>query len=103
MRMLNLALIGTALAMTGIAAPASANGRGGAHGVRPGVAHSNMHRWGPRQQGRWYAGWGAPGGWNGYRRPVRGYILPRYWVSPNYYIANYPAYGLPAPAPVALL
>ena len=99
MRMLKLALIGTALATAGAVAPAWANGRGGAHVVRPGVVHSNMHRWGPRQQGRWYAGWRAPGGWNGYQRPVRGFILPRYWISPNYYIANYPAYGLPAPAP----
>jgi hypothetical protein len=44
------------------------------------------------------AGWRAPGGWNGYRRPVYGYVLPRYWVSPTYYIANYGTYGLPAPA-----
>ena len=66
--------------------------------TRAGSGRQGGHRWGPRHQGRWYAGWRAPGGWNAYRRPVVGYVLPRYWVSPNYYIANYGAYGLPAPA-----
>ncbi|MEJ7925201.1 RcnB family protein [Sphingobium sp. AN641] len=63
--------------------------------VRPGMTH---HRWGPRQNGRWHAGWRAPGGWNGYRRPVRGFVLPRYWIQPSFFIANYGSYGLPAPA-----
>lgn len=68
----------------------------GRPGPRPGMAGGN--RWGPRQNGRWYAGWRAPGGWNAYRRPVYGYVLPRYWVQPNYYISNYSAYGFPTPA-----
>lgn len=63
-------------------------------GVRPGTT---VHRWGPRFQGRWYAGWYAPGGWGSYRRPVVGYVLPRYWVSPGFVVPNYGAYGLPAP------
>ena len=61
-------------------------------------AGSVAHRWGPRVQGRWVAGWHAPGGWVAYRRPVVGYVLPRYWMSPAYRIGNSGAYGLPGPA-----
>lgn len=112
-------LIGAALALAGTSAPALASG--GAAGAasaglplmgrsysgnhpagtaRPGPRHgmTGGNRWGPRQNGRWYAGWRAPGGWNAYRRPVYGYVLPRYWVQPSYYISNYSAYGFPAPA-----
>lgn len=63
-------------------------------GMRPGTT---MHRWGPRVQGRWYGGWYAPGGWGAYRRPVAGYVLPRYWISNGFMLSNYGAYGLPAP------
>ncbi|MFC4593654.1 RcnB family protein [Sphingobium tyrosinilyticum] len=69
----------------------------------PGVRHggirggSAVHRWGPRFQGRWFAGWHAPGGWTAYRRPVVGYVLPSYWINPSYRIGNYGGYGLPAP------
>ncbi|MCI4589015.1 RcnB family protein [Sphingobium sp. BYY-5] len=94
MRMPALVLMGATLALAGAASPAFAGGNPG-----PRVSAANdMHRWGPRQNGRWYAGWRAPGGWAGYRRPVYGFILPRYWISPSYYIANYGAYGLPVPA-----
>lgn len=55
------------------------------------------HRWGPHMQGRWHAGWQAPGGWDAYRRPARGYVVPHYWFSPGYYVGDYPAYGLPHP------
>lgn len=108
-------LIGTAVALAGTSAPALASGEvagaasaglqlmgksySGRHPVstaRPGITGDN--RWGPRQNGRWSAGWRAPGGWNAYRRPVHGYVLPRYWVQPNYYISNFSAYGFPAPA-----
>ncbi|MCE7797287.1 RcnB family protein [Sphingobium sufflavum] len=54
--------------------------------------------WGPRVNGRWSAGWNAPGGWNSYRRPATGFTLPSYWINPSYYIADYRGYGLPAPA-----
>lgn len=63
-------------------------------GIHPG---SIMHRWGPRFQGRWHAGWHAPGGWAAYRRPIIGYILPAYWSNPYYRLGNYHSYGLPAP------
>jgi Ni/Co efflux regulator RcnB len=63
-------------------------------GMRPAMS---IHRWGPRFQGRWFAGWRAPGGWAAYRRPVIGYVLPSYWINPAYRIGNYGGYGLPAP------
>ncbi|MEQ6333149.1 RcnB family protein [Sphingobium sp. MK2] len=91
-------------ALAGTGAPAAMHRPGtampapGVHAPRPGGHWNGTHRWGQRHNGRWLAGWHAPGGWNGYRRPVYGYVLPRYWVSPTYYIANYGAYGLPAPA-----
>src|SRR3546814_18423577 len=49
--------------------------RGGSwHWTGPG------QRWGGTIDDRWYGGAGAPGGWTAYRRPVRGEMLPRYWV-----------------------
>ena len=72
--------------------------RAGGHG--PGMSGPGMggnHRWGHRISGRWFAGFHAPGGWNGYRAPYRGYILPTYWVQPSYRIINFPTYGLYAP------
>lgn len=32
-----------------------------------------------------------------YRRPYRGFVLPRYWVQPTFYVANFQNYGLSAP------
>ena len=112
MRMSGLFLLSASAALAGAGSPALA-GTGapaamhrpgtvmpapGVHAPRPAGHWNGAHRWGQRHNGRWLAGWHAPGGWNGYRRPVYGYVLPRYWVSPTYYIANYGAYGLPAPA-----
>lgn len=56
-------------------------------------------RWGQRIQGRWNGGVQAPGGYVAYRRPVRGFALPRYWIQPSFYIGNYATYGLPTPPP----
>ncbi|MCP1470865.1 Ni/Co efflux regulator RcnB [Sphingobium sp. OAS761] len=99
MRLPQLLLLGAGLALAGAAQPALAGGKSGMHMPRPGMGwQQGGHRWGPRHSGRWYAGWRAPGGWSAYRRPVRGYILPRYWIAPSFYISNYGAYGLPAPA-----
>jgi hypothetical protein len=72
----------------------------GMHGPRPGMHGPTMggqHRWGHRMNGRWFAGFHAPGGWAGYRIPFRGYTLPTYWVQPSYRIVNYSLYGLYAP------
>ena len=75
---------------------------GGGHVIAPrpgghGPSMGGNHRWGHRISGRWFAGFQAPGGWNGYRAPFRGYALPTYWVQPSYRIINFPTYGLYAP------
>jgi Ni/Co efflux regulator RcnB len=57
----------------------------------------NRPRWGGRVQGRWWAGYRAPGGWGAYQRPVRGWALPTYWATPNWYINDWSGYGLPQP------
>jgi Ni/Co efflux regulator RcnB len=62
-----------------------------------GPGMSSRHRWGHRMNGRWFAGFYAPGGWNGYRAPYRGFTLPTYWVQPSYRIVNFPTYGLYTP------
>lgn len=93
MRIWSILLAGAGL---GVAMPALADGPHPGM-TAPAMRSATVHRWGPRHQGRWYAGWYAPGGWGGYRRPAAGYVLPRYWVSPAYVIRNYGAYGLPAP------
>jgi uncharacterized protein YcfJ len=45
-------------------------------------------------------GFGArfPAGAPAYVRPFRGFVLPRVWIAPSYYIANWQGYGLPRPA-----
>ena len=63
---------------------------------RPNMPH--RPRWGGMTQGRWYAGYDAPGGWNAYRRPSRGWTLPRYWYAPSFYITDFATYGLGAPS-----
>lgn len=62
--------------------------------VRPG---GSVHRWGGLHNGRWYAGWRAPGGWGAYRRPVVGWTLPGYWMQPSFYIPSWSTYGFYAP------
>ena len=57
-----------------------------------------QNRWGHNIGGRWFAGFYAPGGWQGYRAPYRGFVLPGYWVNPAYSISNYRVLGLPAPS-----
>lgn len=54
-------------------------------------------RWGGRVGGRWIGGVQAPGGWNAYRRPGRGFTLPGYWVAPSFFIGNFAQYGLAPP------
>ena len=39
------------------------------------ATNGNTQRW-QMQNGRWSAGWSAPGGWNAYRRMDRGQRLP---------------------------
>ena len=54
-------------------------------------------RWGGSVGGRWSGGTYAPGGWNAYRRPSRGFTLPSYWFASSFYIGDYAGYGLSAP------
>jgi Ni/Co efflux regulator RcnB len=65
---------------------------------RPGFDAGRHHRWN-MVNGRWDAGWRAPGGWNGYRRLGRGGHLPNYWRGADFRIADYLSYGLASPPP----
>lgn len=69
------------------------------HGQPPMHAPRVMpgNRWGNKINGRWYAGNNAPGGWRSYRRPVRGWVLPSYWISPSFVISDWSGYGLAQP------
>lgn len=62
------------------------------------VPGAMRHNWGGKRDGRWVGGWRAPGGWAGYRPAFRGFILPRYWISPAFYIGNYGRYGFSTPS-----
>lgn len=73
--------------------PGSWHGTPGTPTVRMGGS-----RWGSKVGGHWWGGVNAPGGWNAYRRPARGYALPRYWVNPRFYISDWSGYGLTQPS-----
>ena len=64
----------------------------------PTVMRTDRHRWAMRD-GRWDAGYRAPGGWNAYRRLHRGARLPGYWMSGDFRIHDYLSFGLAAPPP----
>ena len=49
----------------------------------PQIGHARGARWGSKVNGRWWGGANAPGGWSAYRRPVRGWALPVYWITPT--------------------
>ncbi|MCM8731757.1 RcnB family protein [Hephaestia sp. GCM10023244] len=68
-------------------------------GERGGSWHWNGagQRWGGAIEDRWYGGAGAPGGWTAYRQPVRGDVLPPYWLSPSWTVWDWADYGLPRP------
>lgn len=74
---------------------------GGGYNARPRPGYNQhgqgQHRWGNSVGGRWYGGSNAPGGWNAYRRPNRGWTLPRYWIAPSFFIGDYGLYGLSTP------
>lgn len=62
----------------------------------PAVRAGGQH-WGGQVNGRWIGGVQAPGGWNAYRRPARGFRLPSYWIAPSFFIGNFGYYGLATP------
>lgn len=79
-------------------APRPGQGGGNWNGPRPGQpGQVHQPRWGGNVNGHWYAGMHAPGGWNAYRRPTRGWTLPRYWIAPSFYIGDFYSYGLSTP------
>jgi len=105
MRTVIIMAAGLATAMTGAADAQRVVTRGpGAGYPAPGPGRgpiegqSGGSRWGSRIDGRWWGGANAPGGWSAYRRPVRGYALPRYWVAPRFTINDWQGYGLRQPA-----
>lgn len=54
-------------------------------------------RWGAKIGGRWEGGMRAPGGWGAYRRPVRGWVLPSYWIGGSFWISDWTNWGLSRP------
>jgi Ni/Co efflux regulator RcnB len=101
--MKTLGLLGLALALSVIPGIAMAQrdsaGFQGARGAMatPRVHNGTVRSWGGRHNGRWIGGHRAPGGFNAYRPAVRGFILPRYWIQPSFFIGNYARYGFSAP------
>jgi Ni/Co efflux regulator RcnB len=91
----------------------TANGRkaGGNMGMpgmgmpKPSMPHvGGMPHMGGMKPGGHQAGFHPRPGFHGiprtdvYRRPHRGFILPRYWVQPTFYLSNFGSYGLSAPS-----
>src|SRR5690606_10432659 len=69
---------------------------GGGQTPRPGVQKPGW-RWGEKVKGRWHGGWNAPGGWEAYQRPVRGWTLPSYWFSGGFWLTDWQGWGLARP------
>lgn len=117
MRTLLIASAGLALASTGAADAQQrivAHGPGAGYGVPgqamptppvvrpapprgPSAQRPRGNRWGSNVGGHWWGGVNAPGGWNGYRRPHRGWAVPAYWISPRFLIGDWSTYGLSQP------
>ena len=79
-----------------------ANGRKGG-GMKPGMGMPKPH-YGGMKPGGHHIGFKPRPGFHGipthdvYRRPHRGFVLPRYWVQPTFFLGNYGSYGLSAPS-----
>ena len=86
----------------------TAHGRKGAGPMgAPGMGMpkpGGMHHGGGMKPGGHHMGFHPRPGYHGiprtdiYRRPHRGFVLPRYWVQPTFYVANFGNYGLSAPS-----
>jgi Ni/Co efflux regulator RcnB len=97
--MKNLVISGLALALMAVPGAALAKNDSGMRSApMRSSAGMSRHNWGPKHNGRWSGGYRAPGGWNAYRPAVRGYVLPRYWINPSFYIGNYARYGFAQPS-----
>lgn len=49
------------------------------------------------EKSMWAGALDAPGGLASYRSPDRGFVLPPYWMQPNFFIDDYARYGFAAP------
>lgn len=67
------------------------------HDVRTAGHGERRHDWGRTIDGRWEGGWQAPGGWQAYRQPSRGWALPRYWSEQRFTVEDYWTYDLDEP------
>lgn len=99
---LGLVAAGPALAQHAPHTPRAGGWHGGRqwHGNGGGNRHwsgGQRQHWGGSIGGRWIGGARAPGGWSAYRRPVRGWAMPSYWLAPSFYITDWNGYGLSAP------
>ncbi|MBW4331465.1 RcnB family protein [Stakelama sp. CBK3Z-3] len=106
MRMIATTAIALATLPFAAAAPVSAQTSGGAYrNTPPPLPHQNvpagMHhaqpRWHDDGHGRWEGGTRAPGGWQAYRQPARGWRLPDYWQAPRFHVRDYGFWGLTTP------
>jgi uncharacterized protein YcfJ len=72
-------------------------------GMKPGMGVPKPHMGGMKPGGH-HIGFKPRPGFHGipkndvYRRPHRGFVLPRYWVQPTFYLSNFGSYGLSAPS-----
>lgn len=96
---------GVALAKSDVATAMHlvANGRKMGGGMKPGMGMPKPHIGGLNPGGH-HIGFKPRPGFHGipkndvYRRPHRGFVLPRYWVQPTFYLSNFGSYGLSAPS-----
>jgi Ni/Co efflux regulator RcnB len=66
--------------------------------TRPGVTFpTGLSGQSAAQRSTWSGALNAPGGLSAYRTPVRGFVLPSYWMQPNFYIEDYARFGFAAP------
>ncbi len=93
-------------ASTGLVSTFEGRKAGSGH-LQPGVgiARPNMHHMGGMKPGGHLTGFRPRPGYHGiprtdvYRRPFQGFLLPRYWVQPTFFVSNFRNYGLSAPMP----
>lgn len=89
-----LAAVLTMLAMV----PAGVAAQGPARVYRPVTPNHSGHWFVPPRPHGWV--WGGPGWWGGaYRPPMRGYIVPSFWLTPAYVVSDWDVYGFAQPGP----
>lgn len=84
-------LMGLIVAIPAVAAAQEPAGAGVRLRTPPAMRHAPP----PGPHG-WQSG-GASWWRGGYRPPIRGFIMPSYWLSPNYVVSNWGGYGFAEP------